>query len=134
MISSNIDEFLSINPSANAFVFGDFNIHHKDWLNYSGGADRSGELCCNFFIISNDLTQMVNFPIQSQTVILNPAFFDLFISSEASICSTMAFPPTMVFPPWEILIMLLSQFPLTFQAVIPDCDSLSCSSGFIYFF
>ena len=29
-ISSNIDEILSINPSANVFVFGDFNVHHKD--------------------------------------------------------------------------------------------------------
>ena len=29
-ISSNIYDVLSINPSANAFVFGDFNIHHKD--------------------------------------------------------------------------------------------------------
>ena len=27
-ISSNIDEVLSINPSANVFVFGDFNVHH----------------------------------------------------------------------------------------------------------
>ena len=33
-ISANIDEVLSINPSANVFVFGDFNIHHKDWLTY----------------------------------------------------------------------------------------------------
>ena len=38
-VSSNIDEVLSINPSANVFVFGDFNIHHKDWLTYSGGTD-----------------------------------------------------------------------------------------------
>ena len=38
-ISSNIDEVLSINPSANVFVFGDFNVHHKDWLTYSGGTD-----------------------------------------------------------------------------------------------
>ena len=38
-ISSNIDEVLSINPSANVFVFGDFNIHHKDWLTYSGRTD-----------------------------------------------------------------------------------------------
>ena len=59
-ISSNIDEVLSINPSANVFVFGDFNIHHKDWLTYSGGTDRPGELCYNLSI-SNDLTQMVNF-------------------------------------------------------------------------
>ena len=33
-ISSNTDEVLSINPSANVFVFGDFNVYHKDWLTY----------------------------------------------------------------------------------------------------
>ena len=33
-ISSNVDEILSIKPFANVFVFGDFNIHHKDWLTY----------------------------------------------------------------------------------------------------
>ena len=60
-ISSNIDKFLSINPSANVFVFGDFNVHHINWLIYSGGSDRTGELCYNFSI-SNDLTQMLNFP------------------------------------------------------------------------
>ena len=59
-ISSNIDEVLSINPSA-VFVIGDLNVHHKDWLTYSVGTDRSGELCYNFSI-SNDLTQMFNFP------------------------------------------------------------------------
>ena len=59
-ISSNIDKVLSINPSANVFVFGDFNVHHKDWLTYSSETDRSGELCYNFSI-SRDLTHMVNF-------------------------------------------------------------------------
>ena len=54
-ISSNIDEVLSMNPSANVFVFEDFNVHHNDWLTYSGGTDRPGELCYNFSI-SNDLT------------------------------------------------------------------------------
>ena len=29
-ISSNIDDILLINPSANMFVSGDFNVHHKD--------------------------------------------------------------------------------------------------------
>ena len=29
-VLSNIDEVLLINPSANVFVFGDFNVHHKD--------------------------------------------------------------------------------------------------------
>ena len=47
-ISSNIDEVLSINPSANVFVFGDFNVHHKDWLTYSNGTDWSSELCYNY--------------------------------------------------------------------------------------
>ena len=46
-ISSNIDEVLSINPSANVFVYGDFNVHHTDWLTYSFGSDRPGELCYN---------------------------------------------------------------------------------------
>ena len=49
---------------------------------------------CYNFSISNDLTQMVNFP----TWILDcdshsPALLDLFLSFDASICSTMAFPP-----------------------------------------
>ena len=87
-----MDEVLSINPSANFFVFGDFNVHHKDWLTYSGGTDRPGELCYNFSI-SNDFTQMVNFPTRipdcnSQS----PALVDLFLSSVGSICSTMTFP------------------------------------------
>ena len=92
-ILSNIDEVLSINPYANVFVFGDFNIHHKDWLTYSGGTDRPGELCYNFSI-SNDLTQMVNFPTRIPDCDSHsPALLDLFISSDAGICSIMAFPP-----------------------------------------
>ena len=88
-ISSNIDEVLSIIPSANVSVFGDFNIHHKDWLTYSGGTDRSGELCY-IFSISNNLTQMVNFLTWIPD---SPALLDLVLSSDTSICSTMAFPP-----------------------------------------
>ena len=87
-ISSNIDEVLSINPSANKFVFGDFNVHHKDWLTYSGGTDRPGELCYNFSISNN-----ITFLLGSLTVTLSPALLDLFVSSDTSICSTMAFPP-----------------------------------------
>ena len=105
-ISSNIDEVLSINPSANAFVFGEFNIHHKDWLTYSGGTDRSGELCYNFSV-SNNLTQMVNFPTRipdgdSQS----PALLDLFF------LLMLVFVLQRLSLHWE---MLLSQFPLTFH-------------------
>ena len=31
-ISSNINEVLSINSSANVFAFEDFNLHYMDWL------------------------------------------------------------------------------------------------------
>ena len=82
-----------INPSANVFSFGDFNVPNKDWLAYSGGTDRPGELCYNFSI-SNNLTQMVNFhtwiPDRDSH---GPALLDLFITSDASTCSIMAFPP-----------------------------------------
>ena len=75
------------------FVFGDFNVHHKDRLTYSGGTDRPGELCYNFSI-SNDLTQIVNFPTWIPVCDSHsPALLDLFLSSGTSICSTMAFPP-----------------------------------------
>ena len=49
-ISSNIDEVLSIKPSTNVFVFGSFNVHHKDRLTNSGGTDRPGELYYNFYL------------------------------------------------------------------------------------
>ena len=61
-ISSSIYEVLSIKPSAN--LFGDFNVHHKDWLTYSDGTDHSGELSYSFSI-SNDLTHMVKFPTRT---------------------------------------------------------------------
>ena len=57
-ISSNIDEILSINPSANVFVFGDFNVYHKDWLTYSSGTDQM------------TLLRWLTFLLGSQTVIL----------------------------------------------------------------
>ena len=109
-ILSNIDEILSINPSA-VFAFGDFNVHHKDWLNYSGGTDRPGKLCYSFSI-SNDLNRWLTFLLESLTV--TPTVLLFWISF---------FLPTQVFVlQWlslyrEILIMLLSQFPLTFHNI-----------------
>ena len=59
--SPNTNQDLWIKPCANAFVCGDCNVHHKNWLTYSCGTDRPGQLCYTLSI-SNDLTQMVNFP------------------------------------------------------------------------
>ena len=41
--TANTGEVLWINASANVFVFGGFNIHHKDCLTYSSGTDRPGD-------------------------------------------------------------------------------------------
>ena len=81
-ISSKIDEILSINPSANVFVFGDFNVHHKDWPIYSGGTDAPGELCHSFSIL-----RWLTFQLFWQSLCFG------FISTDPSICSTAAFPP-----------------------------------------
>ena len=112
-ISSNIDEILSINPSANVFVFGDFNVHHKKWLTYSGGTQRPGELCYNFSI-SNDLAHMVNFSTWIPDCDSHsPALTDLFISSDTSICSTMAFPPLGNFD--HVVVSVSIDFPIHSQ-------------------
>ena len=77
------------------FVFGDCNVHHKDCFTYSGGTDRSDNDDNNSynFSISNDLIQMVNFPTRILDCCSHsPTLLDLFVSSDASICSTMAFP------------------------------------------
>ena len=111
-ISSNIDEVLLINSSANVFVFRDFNVHHKEWLTYSGGTDRPGELCYNSSI-SNDLTQVVNFPTWIPDCDSHrPALLDLFISSDASTCSIMAFPPFRNSD--HVVVSVSIDFPLNF--------------------
>ena len=39
-ILSEIDEVFIVNPSADVFAFGDFNVYHKVWLTFPGGTDR----------------------------------------------------------------------------------------------
>ena len=115
--SSNIDEVLPINSSANVFVFGDFNVHHKDWLIYSGRTDRPGELCYNFSF-SNDLTKMVNFPTRIPDCDSHSlALLDFYLL-------TLVFVPQWFSLYWESLIILLSQFLFTFrqtQIGMPHC-------------
>ena len=109
-VLSNIDEALLIDPSANAFVFGDFNFHHKDSSTFSGGTDTIGELCCNacncFYynaiihfiifiifkaaVISNNIIQMVNFPTWVPVCdSLGPALLDLIIYFDPTVCSAV---------------------------------------------
>ena len=92
-ISSNKDEVLSINPSANVFISGDFNVYHKDWLTYSGVEliDLANSI---IILISQTTLTMVKFPTWIPYCDSHsPALSDLFLSSEASICSAIPFPP-----------------------------------------
>ena len=90
-ISSNIDKVLLINSSANGFVFGDFNVNHKDWLTYSM---ELIDLVDSVIIFLSQITLLIwlTFLLGSLTVPLTVLLFWIYFSSDASICSTMAFP------------------------------------------
>ena len=67
---------------------------HKDWLTYSGGANRPGEFCYNFST-SNAFTQMVSFTTRIPDCDSHsPAVLNLLFSSNASVCSAIAYPPS----------------------------------------
>ena len=78
----------------NAFVFGDFNVHHNDWLN------RPCEL----------LLRWLTFRPRSLTVTPKVLLFWIFFFLQ-----TLVFVLQWVSLHWEILIILLVQFPLTFH-------------------
>ena len=69
-ISSKTDKVFSINPSANVLVFRDINIRHKDCLTYSGGTERTDELCYNLNNLKSEMTLLtwLTFLIGSLTV------------------------------------------------------------------
>ena len=69
------------------FVSGNFNVQPKDWLTYSHGTDKPGELCYN-----------------------SPALLDLFLFSDTSICSKRAFPP--LENSGHIVVSFLGNFPI----------------------
>ena len=101
-ISSNIDEVLSTNPSANVFVFGDFNVHQKDWLTCSAGTDRMVNSVI-IFLSQTALLRWLTFLVGSQTVILTVLLFWIYV-----FFLTLVFVLQWLSLHWEILIMLLS--------------------------
>ena len=110
-ISFNIGEVLSINPSANVFVFGDVDAHHKDWLTYSGGTDR----LVNCVIISGNLTQMVNFLTRIPDCHSHsPALLDFFLLTHLFY---NGFPPIGKFSPFYCSVSI--DFPSNSQRDAP---------------
>ena len=90
---------------------------HLFWLTYSGGTDRQGELYYNFSI-SNDLTQMVNFPTWIPDCDSHsPALLDFFLSCGTSICSSMAFPPLGSFD--HVVASVSIDFPINWKQDTP---------------
>ena len=82
-----------------------------DWLTYSGQNNRPGDLFCYNFWISNDFTQVVNFPTGiTDCNSYSPALLNLFLL-------TLVFSLQWLSLHWEILMMLLSQFTLTFRQI-----------------
>ena len=104
-ISSNIDEVLLINPSANVFVFGDCNglpilVELIDLVN-----------SVIFFVSQVTLLKWLTFLLRSQTVILIALLFWIYL-----FLLMLVFVLQWLSLHWEILIML-SQFPLTFHQI-----------------
>ena len=74
---------------------------------YSGGTDRPG-----------DLIQIVNFPTRIPNCdSQSPALLDLFISFDASICSTMALPPLGNFD--HVVVSVCIDFPINSKQDTP---------------
>ena len=67
-VSCNINEFLLVISSAN--------VHHKNWLTYSGGNDRPIELCYKITLLSW-LTFLLRFLTVTVTVMLFWIYFFL---------------------------------------------------------
>ena len=86
IVLSIINKVHSINLSANIYVFGDFKIHNMNWFTNSSGTVRPGKLL-----------------ICSPAVIPDGDFF---------LFSNLVFILQWLCHHWNILIMLLSKFPL----------------------
>ena len=86
-VSKSIDSALTSHPSANVFVFGDFNVHHEEWLN-SRLTSEAGRQVHNF-ALSQSLHQTVNFVTRfPDREDQSPSLLDLFLTSNPTICQT----------------------------------------------
>ena len=101
--SSDIDKALLIRPSVNIFVFRGFNVHRRNWLSPSNGNDI-------IFLSQMPLLRWLTFLL---------GFLDCDCQSPAALVMyifivTLVFVPQWLSLHWEILIIFLFQFPLTF--------------------
>ena len=119
-ISFNVDQVLSINPSVNVFVFKDFNFHLKDWMAYSDGTDKSGELCYNFLIL-NTLFKWLTFKLGSLTLTVLLFWISLFLLTLLFILYWLSLH-------WEILVRLVVSVSINFPSNSEGDVSFHCTT------
>ena len=112
-ISSNIDELLLINPSANVFVFGDFNVIIRTGLPILVElTDLVNSVI--FFLSQMTLLKWLTFLLGSQTAMV--LLFSI-LTSYASICCAMAFSPLQNSD--HVVVSVSIDFPLNCQQDAP---------------
>ena len=108
-ISSNIDEVLLINPSANVFLFGDLTSIIRTGLPIQVELIDLVNSVINF-LSQTTLLRWLTFILGSQAVILTVLLFwiSFFLLMLVFVLQWLSLH-------WKIRIILLSQFPFTFQ-------------------
>ena len=100
--------FLMLFHPANVFVFWDFNVHHEDWLTFSGGINRpQGTLI--IFLSQTTLLRWLTFLHEFFTVTLTDLFIWIYFFLQM-VTFVLQWPPLH----WEILINVFSQIPYSF--------------------
>ena len=80
-------------PISQIMVFGDFNVHHKEWLAYSRNTDVAGTAVYNFSI-AQGLTQIVSSPTHIPDRVSDGRYLlDLFLCSNPHDCAADVLPP-----------------------------------------
>ncbi|KAL7640560.1 UNVERIFIED_CONTAM: hypothetical protein RMT77_008835 [Armadillidium vulgare] len=91
-LNSKIEHILSSSPFSEIIIFGDFNVHHRQWLS-SSSQDPAGELAFQFSI-QNNLEQLVHLPTRiTDRLGDEPNILDLFLTSNPSPYTVKLFPP-----------------------------------------
>jgi hypothetical protein len=91
-LNSKLEVILSSNPFSEIVILGDFNVHHRQWLN-SSTQDAAGELAYQFSIL-NDLVQLVQLPTRiPDRPGDSPNILDLFLTSNPSPYTVKLLPP-----------------------------------------
>ena len=94
-VSSNFDKALSMYSTVKILIFGGINVHHRNWLTYSGRTGRPGELCYNFWLCYNSVINLECWLPHLHTWLwyTQSSVSDLFVTSGSELCSAKVSHP-----------------------------------------